>query len=66
MWALGFKYPCHFMSRFLDRVNLSFRKTRPAKWLMIRNEAGGHFLAQLAAGQAEYPAECIINFDESN
>jgi hypothetical protein len=54
------------MSRFLDRANLSFRKTRPTKGPTIDDEACVHFLVQLAAVQAECPAERIPNFEGSS
>jgi hypothetical protein len=41
--ALNFKCSHHFMSRFLHRANLSFRKTRPTKPPMIDDEAGANF-----------------------
>jgi hypothetical protein len=54
------------MSRFLDRANLGFRKTRTTKHSMINDKACLHFLAQLTTLQAEYAAECILSFDESS
>jgi hypothetical protein len=54
------------MSRFPDRAKLGFSKTRMAKQPMINDEAQVYFLTQLTAAQAEYPAERIVKFDESN
>jgi hypothetical protein len=64
--ALNFKCSYHFMSRFLDRANLSFRKTHPTKLPTIDDEACANFPVQLAAVQLECPAERSPNLDESS
>jgi hypothetical protein len=63
---LNFKCSYDFMSRFLERANLSFRKTRPTKRPTIDDEPCGYFLVQLVVVQAECSAEPILNFDESS
>jgi hypothetical protein len=50
------------MGHLLGRVNLSFRNTR----LTIDDEACAHFRVHLAAVQAEFPAEDVLNFDQSD
>jgi hypothetical protein len=63
---LNFKCSYDFMSRFLVRANLSFRKTRPTKRATIDDEACAHFLVQLAAVQAECPVQRILSLGESS
>jgi hypothetical protein len=64
--VLNFECSYHFMSHFLDRANVSFRKTPSTKRPTINDEACGHFLAELSALQAEYPAERILDFGKSS
>jgi hypothetical protein len=64
--APSFRCSYHFMSRVLDRANLSFEKMRPAKRPTIDDEACAHLLVQLAAVQEECPVERILNFNESS
>jgi hypothetical protein len=58
--------PGYFLSWFLDRIGLNFRRARPARRPMINDEECAHFLAELTAAYYHYPPHLILNFDESN
>jgi hypothetical protein len=64
--ALHSKCFCHFLSRFLARVGLSFRRAHPARRPTIDDRDCLRFLAQLTAAYFRYPPHLIVNFDESN
>jgi hypothetical protein len=64
--ALNFKCSRHFLSRFLTRVGLSFRRAHPARRPVIDDGDCLRFLAQLTAAYHRYPPYAIANFDESN
>jgi hypothetical protein len=63
---LNFTCFYRFISGFLDRVNLSFRKTRVTNRPMINDRDCLHFHVQLTALQAECLAWPMLNFDESS
>jgi hypothetical protein len=64
--ALDFKGLYHFMSTFLKRVDLSFRRAR-AQWLpILGDEECAHFMANMITAYHRHPPHLIINFGESN
>jgi hypothetical protein len=63
---LNFKCSRHFLSRFLPRVGLSFRRARAARRPVIDDQECLRFLGQLTAAYHRYPPHLILNFDESN
>jgi transposase len=64
--ALDFKSSYHFMSNFLRRVGLSFRRARAQRRPVLDEEECAHFMANLIAAHHRYPPSSIVNFDESN
>jgi hypothetical protein len=63
---LNFKSFGHFLSRFMPRAGLSFRKARAARRPAIDHEECMRFLGKLAAAYHRYPPHLILNFDECN
>jgi hypothetical protein len=64
--ALDFKGLYHFMSNFLNRVGLSFRRARAQRRLILNNEECVHFMVNMITAYHHHPPHLIINFDESN
>jgi hypothetical protein len=64
--ALNFKCSYHYMSRFLNRVNLSSRKVRAARRPEINDDECAEFMAKMAAVWERYSEDHIVNFDESS
>jgi hypothetical protein len=62
---LNFKCPDHFLSRFLSRVGLSFRRARPTRRSVIDDFEYVHFLAQLTAAYHCDLLHLSLNVDES-
>jgi hypothetical protein len=62
---LNFKYSYHFMSRFLDRANLSFQGAPTTRLPLINDKPRVDFLAQLTTLQVEYPVKRFPTSDES-
>jgi hypothetical protein len=64
--ALDFKGSHHFMSIFLKRVGLSFRRARDEWPAIFDDEECAHFMANLITAYHHYPPHLIIHFDKSN
>jgi hypothetical protein len=64
--ALNFKCSYHFMSRFLNRVNLSSRKARAAGRPKIDDGECAEFIAKIVTACQRNPNDDMINFDESS
>jgi hypothetical protein len=64
--CLNFQCSYHFLSRFLRRVGLSFRRARAERRPAVNDEECALFMAQLLTAFQMYPPSNIINFDESN
>jgi hypothetical protein len=63
--ALNFKCSSHFMSRFLNRVNLNSWKARAARGPEIDDGECAEFMAKIAAACQHYPNNHMINFESS-
>jgi hypothetical protein len=63
---LNFSCSYHFLSRFLQRVGLSFRRARPERRPSVDDQECAHFMAKLVGAFHQYPPDYILNFDESN
>jgi transposase len=63
---LAFKCSSHFLSRFLKRVGLSFRRARPERRPPIDDAECALFLSKLNGAFLRYPPDAILNFDESS
>jgi hypothetical protein len=64
--ALNFKCSNHFLSAFLRRQNLSFRRARSARRPPFDDQECAMFVIQVAKASKEYSESNILNFDESN
>jgi hypothetical protein len=63
---LNFCCSYHFLSRFLQRVGLSFRRARLQRRPAIDDQECALFMAKLTGALYNYPPDYILNFDESN
>lgn len=63
---LAFKCSSHFLSRFMRRLGLSFRRARPERRPPIDDAECAHFLSKLSGAFLRYPPDAILNFDESS
>jgi hypothetical protein len=61
-----FKCSSHFMSRFLNQVNLNSRKTQAARRPEIDDKECVEFMVKPAAPYQSYPDDHMINLDESS
>jgi hypothetical protein len=63
---LNFKCFAHFMSNFIRRMGLGFRKAHPERRPVIDDSECVQSLANLTAACHRYSPHLILNFDESN
>jgi hypothetical protein len=64
--CLNFTCSYHFLSRFLRRVGLSFRKARAERRPAISDAECAVFMSDIFMAFRRYPPSNIVNFDESN
>jgi hypothetical protein len=53
--GLDFKRPYHFVSNFLKRVDLGFRRARARRWPIFDDEECTHFMANMITASHRYP-----------
>jgi hypothetical protein len=63
--ALNFRCSNYFLSAFLRRQNLSFRRVRTARRPQIDDQECATFMIQIAKVSKGYSEFNIVNFDES-
>jgi hypothetical protein len=64
--VLNFKCSNHFLSAFLQRQNLSFRRVTPAGRSQIGGQECDMFMIRLAKASMKCPESNIVNFNASN
>jgi hypothetical protein len=64
--ALDFKFSNYFLSAFLRRQNLSFRRVRATRRPQIDDQERATFMIQVAKASKGHSESNIVNFDESN